>query len=362
MLCSECSKNNTNDKPLHGILEFIYDFDNKKNLYLPVEDEFFPNLPIGNTPLFKPDYFKDLGFKNTFIKNDSLNPTGSLKDRASFLVAASARKYKIKEIVVASTGNAGSSMAGIGAASGIKIKLFVPENIPEAKLVQALQYGAEVIPVKGNYDFAYDLSIEYSFSKKILSRNTAYNPMTIEGKKTVVFEIFNDLGRIPDYIFLPAGDGVILGGVYKGLTELYKMGKIKMVPKVYAVQSEKSNALTNALIKGYFERIKSDSIADSINVDVPRNGYYALGMLKKYNGDCIIVKDNEILDAQFLLSSKTGVFAEPAASASFAGFMKIKDKIEKDKFIVILITGTGLKDIQNAARIINIPESVKGIK
>lgn len=362
MLCPECSKKNTKDKPLHGILEFIYEFEKKKLLHLPVEDEFFPNLPVGKTPLFRPNYFKSLDFENTFIKNDSLNPTGSLKDRASFLVAAAAIKYRIKEIVVASTGNAGSSMAGISAASGLKIKLFVPEKIPKAKLIQAIQYGADIITVKGNYDMAYDISLEYSLSKKILSRNTAYNPMTIEGKKTVVFEIFNDIGKIPDCIFLPVGDGVILGGVYKGLLELYKLGIMKSIPKVFAVQSERSCGISDALNKGDFKRIKANSIADSINVDVPRNGYYALKMLKKYNGECILVKDEEILKAQLLLSSNTGVFAEPAASASFAGFLKIKDKIERDKFIVILITGTGLKDVENASKIINIPGSINGIK
>ncbi len=352
MLCPECSKKNTKEKPLHGILEFIYDFDKKEILNLPVEDDFFPNIPVGKTPLFKPDYFKSSGFQNVFIKNDSLNPTGSLKDRASILVAASARKYGIKEIVVASTGNAGSSMAGIGAASGIKVKLFVPEKIPKAKLIQAKQYGAEVVLVKGNYDKAYDLCMEYSLEKKILSRNTAYNPMTIEGKKTVVFEIFEELKRIPDYIFLPAGDGVILGGVYKGLLELYKMNKIKKIPEVFAVQSERSSAIANALKEGDFRRINADSIADSINVDVPRNGYYALKMLKKYNGECVVVSDDEILKSQLLLSSKTGIFAEPAASASFAGFMKMKDRIDKDKIAVILITGSGLKDIENASKLI----------
>lgn len=354
MLCPECSRKNTKDKPLRGILEFIYDFDKKKILHLPIEDDFSPNIPVGRTPLFKPDYFKSIGFENVFIKNDSLNPTGSLKDRASILVAASAMKYNIKEVVVASTGNAGSSMAGIGAASGIKVKLFVPEKIPKAKLIQALQYGADVVLVKGNYDKAYDLCMEYSLDKKILSRNTAYNPMTIEGKKTVIFEIFEDLDKIPDYIFLPAGDGVILGGVYKAILELYKMGKIKKIPKVYAVQSEKSSSIANALKEGDFRRIRADSIADSINVDVPRNGYYALKMLKKYDGECVVVSDGEILKAQLLLSSKTGIFAEPAASASIAGFMKIKDKIEKDKVIVILITGTGLKDIDNASKMVKI--------
>jgi len=330
-------------------------------LYLPFEEKYFPNIKVGNTPLIKPEYFNSIGFKNIFIKDDSLNPTGSLKDRASYLVAACARKFNIKEIVVSSTGNAGSSMAGIGAASGIKVKLFVPEKIPKGKLVQALQYGADVVMVKGNYDKAYDFSLEYSERKKLLSRNTAYNPLTIEGKKTAAIEIFEELGREPDYVFLPAGDGVILGGVYKGFAELYIMGRLKRMPKIFAVQSDKSPAIANALNEGDFKKINANSIADSINVDVPKNGYYAIRMLRKYGGECVIVKDEDILDAQILLSSKTGIFAEPAAAASLSGFMKVKEKIDKDKIIVLLITGTGLKDIENASKKIKFPEPIKSM-
>ncbi len=162
---------------------------------LPVEAAYFPPIPVGNTPLWEPGNLRrSTGFKRLFIKDDGANPTASFKDRASFLVSAAANKFNIPDITLASTGNAGSSMAGIGAAAGQSITLFLPESAPAAKLVQALQYGARVYRVHGNYDMAYDLSLEFSKQKGGINRNTAYNPLTIEGKKTVSLELFQQLG------------------------------------------------------------------------------------------------------------------------------------------------------------------------
>jgi len=142
-------------------------------------------------------------------------------------VAAFARKFNIREIAVASTGNAASSMAGVGAAAGLNITIFLPETAPKAKMIQSLQYGAKVIPVAGTYDDAFDLSLEYSNKFNVLSRNTAYNPLTIEGKKSAAIEIFQQLRKAPDFVFVPTGDGVILSGIYKGFKDLLKIGLIE---------------------------------------------------------------------------------------------------------------------------------------
>jgi threonine synthase len=242
-------------------------------------------------------------------------------------------------------------MAGIGAAAGLNVKIFIPSSAPKAKRVQALQYGAEVVEVDGNYDRAYDLSLEYTKVHQVLSRNTAYNPLTIEGKKTAALEIFKQLGRAPDRVFIPAGDGVILGGVYKGFQDLLQLGFIESMPTIYAVQASGSNAISHAFREGSFRKsYTSHTIADSIAVDVPRNGYFAIKYLKKYNGQCVEVTDVEILEAQKKLASSTGLFAEPAASAAFAGFIKIKDDIPPDSNVVLLITGSGLKDIDAAMK------------
>jgi threonine synthase len=274
-------------------------------------------------------------------------------------VAAFARKHHIPDIVLASTGNAGSSMAGVGAAANLNVTLFLPKTAPPAKMVQALQYGANVIRVDGNYDLAYDQSMQYCREKGGLSRNTAYNPLTIEGKKTAALEIYKQLGhRAPDYVFVSVGDGVILGGLYKGFRDLVAMGFLDNVPVIYAVQAEGSSAIYRAFNNnGHFGTpVSSTTIADSISVDIPRNGYYACKQLQEQHGYCMTVSDEAIIRAQKELSTESGLFAEPAAATSFAGFLKAKDELPSESMVVLLITGSGLKDIRSAMRGIKIPE------
>jgi len=353
MVCPDCSSSQLKNEPLKGILDVVLKGNLNENFdtfdFLPVEKDFFPPIPVGNTPFFKlSKENKLINNLNVYIKNDSLNPTGSLKDRASFLVSAFAKKHKINEITVASTGNAGSSMAGIGAAANQKINLFIPESAPEGKLVQSMQYGANLTKVKGNYDLAFELSLN---NCQGMSRNTAYNPMTIEGKKTVSLEIFKQLKKAPDIIFVPTGDGVILSGVYKGFIDLKNSKLISKIPKIIAVQAEKSSALFFAMENNNFNSSYSaTTIADSIAVDIPKNGYHALNLLQKHKGQCITVTDKQILKAQNLLSKTTGIFAEPAAAASFAGFLKLKNILNKNENIVLLITGNGLKDLVSAKK------------
>ncbi|MED5435254.1 MAG: pyridoxal-phosphate dependent enzyme, partial [SAR324 cluster bacterium] len=201
MLCPECSSTHKSGRPLNGVLEVELSGTLEGNDpldFLPVERQYFPAIPVGNTPLWHPENLqKKYGFPELYLKDDGVNPTGSLKDRASFLVAAFARKHHIREVVVASTGNAGSSMAGVGAAAGLKVKLFLPKTAPPAKMIQALQYGADLVLADKNYDQAFSLSLEYSNTRGGMNRNTAYNPMTIEGKKTVSIELFNQLKKAP---------------------------------------------------------------------------------------------------------------------------------------------------------------------
>jgi threonine synthase len=360
MVCTRCSQKQEAYEPLRGILEVSIEPGGGKKLnkhfdifdFLPVQKEYFPPIPVGGTPLWAPGTLrKKTGFKNLYLKDDSLNPTGSLKDRASFLVAAFAVREGIKDVVVASTGNAASSMAGVGAAAALNVKIFIPASAPQAKRVQALQYGADVVLVEGNYDRAYELSMEYTKEQGVLSRNTAYNPLTIEGKKTAALEIFKQLEAVPDYIFIPTGDGVILGGVYKGFKDLINTGLAERMPVIYAVQAGGSSAISIALEEGKFDRsYRSKTIADSIAVDIPRNGYYAIKQLREFGGRCVVVEDTEIINAQKELASTTGLFAEPAASAAFAGFVKALDNIPSGASVVLLITGSGLKDINSAMR------------
>jgi len=361
MLCPVCREKQEQNRPLRGILEVEMQgaFSESSSIFdvLPIEKSYFPEIPVGNTPLWTPaNLQKKLGLPNLLIKDDTRNPTGSYKDRASWLVAAFAKKWGIRNITVASTGNAASSMAGIGAAAGLNVTIFVPENVPKAKLIQSLQYGARVLLVKGNYDNAFRLSMQYNPPGKALNRNTGYNPLTIEGKKTAAFELCHQLKRTPDYIFVPTGDAVVLSGVLKGYKDLQKLEWIGKLPKIIAVQAEHSDALTRAFEKGDFEEpVAARTIADSISVDVPANGYYALRELQAAGGDCVRVSDEDILRAQRQLSSTAGLFVEPSSAASLAGLLKIKNQIPENATIVIMATGNGLKDIDSAGKGVKIP-------
>lgn len=363
-LCDICLKQQQAGRPLAGVLEVEWEGEaDPRSLPLPIERQWFAPIPVGHTPLWSPTRLREaFAAPNLWLKDDTCNPSGSFKDRASWLVAAFAAKHGVKEIVLASTGNAASSMAAVGAAAGLRVKVFLPATAPAAKRIQVLQYGAELIPVDGTYDQAFDLSLDYSKRTGSLSRNTAYNPLTIEGKKTVAFEIVNDLvsagagAGAPDHVFVPVGDGVILAGVYRGFENLLKLGRIKKIPTVWACQAEGSSAIARAFAStlagndAFGEPLPSSTLADSISVDVPRNGLHALTKLKKYAGKAVTVSDEEILVAQKTLASRTGLFAEPSSSTAFAAWLKVRESIAADETCVLLITGSGLKDIAAAAR------------
>lgn len=355
-LCDECGTKNKAGIPLEGVLECVWEKEEAETLAagsipLPVEAGYFPPLPVGDTPLWRPDRLRKLlNAPNLFLKDDTCNPSGSFKDRASWLVAAFAREHGIGEIALASTGNAASSMACVGAAAGLKITVFLPASAPAAKRIQVLQYGAELREVKGTYDQAFDESLAYSKATGVLSRNTAYNPLTIEGKKTASFEIARDLGAAPDHVFVPTGDGVIMAGIIKGFEDLLRLGLTKKMPTFWVAQAEGSSAIVRALSTGCFEERPSDTLADSISVDVPRNGSFVLSKLRKHGGKGITVSDEEILAAQRRLSSLSGLFAEPSSACAFACYLKAKETILRDESVVVMLTGSGLKDIRNAAK------------
>ena len=362
-LCDHCARRQQADRPLEGILEAEWEGGAPAagTIPSPVEAAWFPSIPVGRTPLWAPERLRrELAAPGLWLKDDTCNPSGSFKDRASYLVAAFARKHGVREVVLASTGNAASSMAAVGAAAGLAVKVFLPAAAPVAKRIQVLQHGAELVSVDGNYDQAFDLSLEYSNKTGSLSRNTAYNPLTIEGKKTVAFEIVDDLlaagAGAPGHVFVPTGDGVILAGVYRGFENLLKLGRIQKIPVVWACQADGSSAIARALDSphsgsdAFGPPRASQTVADSIAVDVPRNGLHALAKLRRYAGQAVTVSDSEILAAQKSLSAGSGLFAEPSSSAAFAGWLKVRDRLPAGENCVVMITGSGLKDIKSAAR------------
>jgi len=376
-LCPVCAAKNMATQPPKGVLKTVYNYNNLKNNntdfsllkqnefidLLPIEStESLPNLRVGKTPLYHQKSLEesDLPF-NLFLKDDAQNPTFSFKDRASAIVSAYAKEQGFETIVAASTGNAGSSLAGICAAQRQKAIILVPRSAPKAKLTQIVMYGAKIVPVKGTYDDAFDLSIKATEEFGWYNRNTAYNPLTIEGKKTVSFELFEQLNfLVPDRIFVPVGDGVIISGVYKGFEDLFQLNIIDKIPCIVAVQSEGSNNLIQNIDKEQFEVKESNTIADSISVDVPRNFYMARDFIQKYKGEVLAVSDGEIIAASGVLSKNSGLFAEPAAATAFAGFLSYLNdkKLPDNSNNVVLLTGSGLKDLNSVQTIIDIPEAI----
>jgi threonine synthase len=364
-LCPNCGKKYSAGQPLIGVLEAIFDYEYIQkhfdrshpdwDLFSAVERKYFPQYPVGNTPYFQAERLgKTLDAKNVWIKFDGLNPSGSLKDRASFLVVAEANRLGEEIIVTASTGNAASALAAVAAAAGKKAVIYVPDKAPLAKLVQIIQYGAEIKLVKGTYDDAFKLSLEHTAAHGGLNRNTAYHPLTIEGKKTAGLEIFAQNNfSVPDAILVPVGDGVIISGIFKAFYDLKSANIINKIPKLICVQAENSDSIHNLIQTGKYQAaVNPKTIADSISVSIPSNAYLAKRAVDESKGFSILVSDDEILNGQKILSSTTGIFAEPAAAATVAALQKIRAQnlISADQQIVLLITGHGLKDINAAMK------------
>ncbi len=373
-LCPECESKNKKDSPLIGCLQIFYDYENLKEIYTK---QFFKMVFPGNIfnflrllPLkhFPPD---DLisrvmlpqhslhrvnypSYERLFFLDETHNPTYSYKDRASMLVLAKAIELGKDTICTASTGNAASSMSALCAMVGMKSKIFVPKTIPMEKFTQIRMYGADVEKIDGCYDDAYDISIEASKKHGWYNRNTAYNPLTTEGKKSGAYDIVIQLGgSTPDKIFVPTGDGGIISGLYKGFYDLMQLDLIKRIPHLIAVQSEGSSGIVDYLESSKFHYNESNTLADSISVNAPRNLYMAVDSINKSKGFGIKVTDEEILEAEKYLAKNHGYFVEPSAAAAWAGFEKYAENISNDETVVILLTGCGLKDMKNAIRALN---------
>jgi threonine synthase len=334
---------------------------------LPVRpDAAVPPLKIGWTPLYPaPRLAESLGLRHLWVKDDSRQPTASFKDRASAMAVVKAQELGAQVVTTASTGNAAAALAGIAASVGLPAVIFVPKTAPQAKIAQHLIYGARVMLVDGSYDTAFELTLKVAEEFGWYNRNTAYNPYMSEGKKTAAFEICEQLGwRAPDRIFVPVGDGCIIGGIHKGLKDLLALGWIDQLPKIMGIQAAGSSALVDAWERGLegweMTPQPADTIADSISAGLPRDRIKALRAVRETGGAYLRVTDEEILAAIPLLARGVGVFAEPAAAAAYAGLVKAVEKglVSPEERIVVLSTGSGLKDIASAMKTVPTPPIV----
>jgi threonine synthase len=280
-----------------------------------------------------------------------------------------------KVVSIASTGNAGSSLACLAAATGMSAVVFVPAAAPPAKLTQMMAFGARVLAVEGNYDDAYDLCLEASAEFGWFNRSTGYNAFTREGKKTCSFEIWQGLGReVPDRVLVPTGDGNIISAVWKGWRDLRALGLIDRLPRIDCIQSTNSPAISQAVLglrdagnpeidwsTLQIKPVSAATVADSIAVDQPRDGLAAVRAVIESGGEAVTVTDEDIIKAIPEMARFSGVFPEPAAAAPWAALKHmVRDgQIGADERVVLLVTGNGLKDIVGAARAVGEPRCVE---
>ena len=363
--CSKCS----------GILDIKYDYEyiktkiTKEVLGARVDNsmwrykEFLPvtgeskvqKLRVGWSPFYEEKRLANIiGINKLYVKDDGVNPTASLKDRASAMAVVKAEEAGMSIIACSSTGNAASSLAGNAAAAGFTSYIFVPERAPKGKVAQLMMFGANVISVKGSYEDTFRLSAEAIDRWGWYNRNAAINPYLMEGKKTVALEIAEQLNwKMTDFVAVSVGDGCTIAGVWKGFKDLYEVGFIDKLPRLISVQAKGCCPLNRAIEQNKdWYPMEENTIADSIAVGVPRNPDKALRAIRESNGIVVNVSDEEILSAMKLLGTTCGVFAEPAGATGTAGLKKALElkMIPEDATVVSIVTGSGLKDVANAIK------------
>ena len=320
-------------------------------------------LGVGGTPLIEAERLAQRwGVERLWIKDEGRQPTASLKDRASAVALARAAQEGAGTVTTASTGNAAAALAGLAAGTGQMAVIFVPQTAPEAKVAQLLAYGAFVMLVEGTYDDAFRLCQETVDRFGWYNRNTGINPYVGEGKKTVALEIVEQLGwEAPDAVFVSVGDGSIIGGVHKGLRDALELGWIDRMPRIYGVQATGSSYLVEAWLNGEDVRTKppvnASTAADSISADLPRDRVKAMAAVVETGGGWVVVDDEAILEMIPIVSADSGIFPEPAAAAAFAGLAEVvagsQERVPglaaSDR-VVVISTGSGLKDIRGVMR------------
>jgi threonine synthase len=321
--------------------------------------DFFPvekrssvvSLGEGDTPLIHaPRLGEKIGIPNLYLKNDTVLPTGSLKDRSNSVGISVAREWGVKMAAVMSTGNAAASVAAYAAAAGMESIVMVPKGTAVSKIVQARAYGAMVIVVDGDFD--NDVAQLYKSALKEFGWYDCLssNPYRDEGKKSYAYEMVDQLdGRVPDWVIHPTAGGTGIYAMWKGYKELLSLGWIARAPRLVVAQSEAAAPIVAAFEKQLTEIapvVARETVAESIQVGNPvALGWRALAALRASGGTAVALSDREILEAQSLIGQLAGVFAEPAAATSVGAAKKLRDRgtIGKDDAVVCNLTGHGLK-------------------
>jgi threonine synthase len=324
---------------------------------LPIEtDANIISLGEGGTGLHECRHLADiLGLKRLYVKNEGENPTGSFKDRGMTVGVTKALQLKTGSVMCASTGNTSASLAAYSARAGLRCYVMIPAGkISAGKLAQAVVHGAQIIEVDGNFDDAMRLVVDVARRDGSPYLLNSVNPFRVEGQKTVVFEMSDQLHRLPEVIVLPVGNAGNITAVWKGLLEVRTLGLAHKLPRLIGIQAERASPIADAFKLGldHIEpAAKPETIATAIRIGSPVNWKRALAAAKDSGGLIETVADREILEAQKMLASKEGIFVEPASASTIAGVGKLLNGglIDPDEETVCITTGNGLKDQEAVA-------------
>jgi threonine synthase len=368
-----------------GPLEVVYDYEHiKKSLtrqavaarsksmwryreLLPVESDPTVGLQVGFTPLIKAERLaKELGIRELWIKNDAVNyPTLSFKDRVVSVALSRARELGFDTVACASTGNLANAVAANAASAGLKAYVFIPHDLEQGKILNSLVYGANVIGIKGHYDEVNRLCAEIAGQFGWAFVNVNMRPYYAEGSKSMAFEIAEQLGwRLPQHTVIPMASGSLLTKIYKGYQELAKLGLVAAAEtRIHGAQPAGCSPISSAQKAGldFFKPVKPNTIAKSLAIGTPADGFYALKVMKETGGAAEDVTDDEIRDAIKLLAETEGIFAETAGGVTLGVAKKliVSGKIPRDESAVICITGNGLKTLDAVDGYVGKPREIK---
>jgi len=319
--------------------------------FFPFELDLDLSLGEGDTPLIRARKLsKELGIQ-LYLKNETVNPTWSFKDRGTFLGIHRALQLGFDKVGTVSTGNMAASVAAYASRAGLKAYILVSSNMAEEKLKQIAVYGAEVIKVRGDYGKLYYESLKLGQRLGVYFINSD-DPFRIEGYKSISFEIVEEM--MPDYVIVPTSSGGLIRGIIKGFLELKKSELTDKLPMFVCIQAEGCSPIYKAFIEGKekIERLENPhTIAHAIENSYPPSGNAVLRLLRKLNGICIAVSDEEILEAQRMLAQE-GLFVQPASATGIAAAKKLRKecKIEENAKVVSILTGAGLKTLHQLGR------------
>jgi threonine synthase len=326
----------------------------------------------GGTPLIESPGLADrLGVGSLLLKNETLNPTGSFKDRQVSLGISKARESEAETLAVVSSGNVAAAAASYAALAGLECIVFAPRNAAPDKLVQACVCGASFVKVNTTSSSRiFDLVAEVCPQKNwhLLSTAGLYNPYQVEGAKTIAYELAGQCRSMPDWVIAPVGGGGLIGALWRGFEELIALDRLRGLPSIAGVQSSACTPLVDA-IEGNLSPAQvvanpaevGDTIAGALADDVLFDAYTALPAIRESGGKAVSVSDGEMLDAAALLARATGIFAEPASASTIAAIRKLRDSksIGRSDSVCCIITGSGFKDVASAKRLVGEPAQIE---